>query len=237
VIPISDAPGVRRTFPIVNILIILANIVVFIFVELTQPSERALEQLIMAAGVIPTEIISGRDLPPLAPLGNVYLTLLTAMFLHGGFLHLAGNMLYLWVFGDNVEDTFGHLGYTLFYLVCGVLAGLTHIVANAQSSVPSIGASGAIAGVLGAYLIMFPHASIRTLVFLGPFITMPRVSALFLIGFWFVLQLLSGVASLGVEAEQTSGVAVWAHVGGFVAGFILVHFFRFGAPKYSGAAR
>ena len=232
-IPISDAPGVRRTFPIVNILIILANIVVFIFVELTQPSERALEQLIMAAGVIPTEIISGRDLPPLAPLGNVYLTLLTAIFLHGGFLHLAGNMLYLWVFGDNVEDTFGHLGYTVFYLVCGVLAGLTHIVANAQSSVPSIGASGAIAGVLGAYLIMFPHASIRTLVFLGPFITMPRLSAVLLIGFWFVLQLFSGVASLGVRAEQTSGVAFWAHVGGFVAGVVLAALFRPRRAAYS----
>src|SRR6266516_2959890 len=232
-IPISDAPGMRRSFPLVNVLLILANVVVFVFIELAEPSERALQQLVMGAGVIPTEIISGRDLPPPAPLGNVYLTLFTAMFLHGGLLHLASNMLYLWVFGDNVEDTFGHLGYVVFYVVCGVLAGLTHIAANAQSSTPSIGASGAIAGVLGAYLIMFPHASIRTLVFIGPFIMMPRLSALVLIGFWFVLQLFSGVASLGVRAEQTSGVAFWAHVGGFVAGVVLALLFRPRRAAYS----
>ena len=231
-IPISDAMT-RRSFPLVNLFLIVANILVFVVYELGQPSERALDQFIRAAGVVPVEVVSGRDVPPLAPLGSIYTTLLTSMFLHGGFLHLGSNMLYLWVFGDNVEDTLGHVPYLVFYLLCGVLAGVAHIALNLHSNIPSIGASGAIAGVLGGYLVLFPRASIRTLIFLGPFITMPRVSAILLIGFWFVMQLFSGIASLGVESEQTSGVAVWAHVGGFVAGFILVRFFRAGSPSYA----
>jgi membrane associated rhomboid family serine protease len=233
VIPISDMLRRRRGFPIVNILLILANIYVFVVYELGQPSERALEQFVRAAGVIPVEIVSGRDVPPLAPFGNIYATLLTSMFLHGGLLHIGSNMVYLWVFGDNVEDDFGHLSYAIFYTVCGLFAGLAHVFMNLGSTVPSIGASGAIAGVLGAYLVMYPQAQIRTLLFLGPFITMPRISALFLIGFWFVIQLLSGFVSLGVQTEQTSGVAVWAHVGGFLAGFVLVHFFRSRRTSYS----
>ena len=233
-IPISDMPGRRRSFPIVNILIIVANIYVFLAYELSQPSERALDQLIKAAGVVPAEIINGRDVPPAAPLGNLYFTLFTSMFLHGGWLHLGGNLLYLWVFGDNVEDAFGHISYALFYLLCGVAAGVTHIVINAHSSVPSIGASGAIAGVLAAYLVMFPSASVRTLLFLGPFIAMPRISAVFLIGFWFVTQLFSGFGSLGVSTEQTSGVAVWAHIGGFLAGLILTQVFRPRRLAYTG---
>jgi membrane associated rhomboid family serine protease len=233
VIPISDMPGVRRRFPLINILIILANVYIFIVYELGQPSPRALDQFIRAAGVIPIEIISGVDRPPLAPLGIIYSTLFTSMFLHGGLLHLGSNMLFLWVFGDNVEDAFGHLSYAVFYTLCGLLAGFAHIVMNMNSPVPSIGASGAIAGVLGGYLIMFPHASIRTLMFLGPFIMMPRISAVFLIGFWFVTQLFSGLASLEVQTEQTSGVAFWAHIGGFVAGFLLVQLFRPRRASYS----
>jgi membrane associated rhomboid family serine protease len=155
------------------------------------------------------------------------------MFLHGGLLHLGSNMLFLWVFGDNVEDAFGHVSYAVFYTLCGLLAGFAHIVMNMTSPVPSIGASGAIAGVLGGYLIMFPHASIRTLMFLGPFIMMPRISAVFLIGFWFVTQLFSGLASLEVQTEQTSGVAFWAHIGGFLAGFLLVQLFRPRRASYS----
>jgi membrane associated rhomboid family serine protease len=135
-------------------------------------------------------------------------------------------MLYLWVFGDNVEDRFGHLGFLIFYLAAGVVASLTHIFMNMGSQIPSVGASGAIAGVLGAYLVMFPGASIRTLVFLGPFILLPRISAIFLIGFWFLSQAFAGLASLGATSEQTSGVAVWAHIGGFIAGIVLVPLFR-----------
>src|SRR5206468_8454525 len=153
--------------------------------------------------------------------GPVYITLLTSMFVHGGFLHIASNMLYLWVFGDNVEDAFGPIVFTAFYLACGVLAGLTHVIANPSSSVPSVGASGAIAGVLGAYLVLYPHANVRTLLFIGPFITVTRISAVFLILFWFVTQLISGLASLNVSTEQTSCVAFWAHIGGFVGGLVL----------------
>jgi membrane associated rhomboid family serine protease len=217
--------GRRRTFPIVNVLLILANIYVFVAYELMAPSELALDRLVQAAGVIPSELLTGQDLPPFAPLGNVYLTLITSMFLHGSLLHLGGNMLYLWVFGDNVEDSIGHLPYLVYYLVCGVAAGLVHTLINASSAVPSIGASGAIAGVLAGYLLRFPHAQVRTLIFLGPFIVFPRISAIILIVFWFVLQVFSGVASLGVQTEQTSGVAFWAHIGGFIAGLILINVF------------
>jgi membrane associated rhomboid family serine protease len=226
-------PGVRRRFPLVNVVLILANLAAFFVYELGQPSEAALNSFIRAAGVIPAEIVGGRDLPPPAPLGVVYSTLVTSMFLHGGWLHLGSNMLYLWVFGDNVEDSLGHLRYTIFYLLAGILAGIAHIAFNLNSVIPSIGASGAIAGVLAAYVVMFPHASIRTLLFLGPFITMTRVSAFLLIGFWFVLQLLSGLTSIGVQAEQTSGVAFWAHIGGFVAGFILIQLMRPRSRAYS----
>jgi len=224
-IPISDMAGRSRTLPIVNVLLILANIYVFVAYELMAPSEGALDRLMQAAGVIPSELLSGRDLPPFAPLGNIYLTLFTSMFLHGSLLHLGSNMLFLWVFGDNVEDSMGHLPYLVYYLLCGVAAGLVHALVNAGSGVPSIGASGAIAGVLAGYLLRFPHAQVRTLVFLGPFIVFPRISAIILIMFWFVLQVFSGVASLGVQTEQTSGVAFWAHIGGFIAGLILINMF------------
>jgi rhomboid family protein len=206
------------------IAIVLANIAMFLY-ELTL-GDRALDRFISAAGVVPTEYLTGRDIGPPAPGGIIYLTLFTSMFMHGGFLHIASNMLYLWVFGDNVEDRFGHLGFLIFYLVTGVIASLTHIFMNVGSEIPSVGASGAIAGVLGAYLVMFPGASIRTLVFLGPFIILPRISAIFLIGFWFLTQAFAGLASLGATTEQTSGVAVWAHIGGFLAGVVLVPVFR-----------
>src|SRR5215203_6332623 len=199
--------------------ILVVNIAVFIY-ELSL-GDRGLEQFFYSAGVIPSEYLTGRDLRAPAPGGVIYVTLFTSMFMHGGFLHIASNMLFLWVFGDNVEDKFGHIGFLIFYLVCGVIASLTHIFMNTGSNVPSVGASGAIAGVLGAYLVMFPGATIRTLVFLGPFILLPRISAIFMIGFWFLTQAFSGLASLGATTEQTSGVAVWAHIGGFVAGFLL----------------
>src|SRR5207245_2000431 len=169
VIPLTDSPP-RRTFPWVTVAIIVVNVLVFLY-ELTLPNSQ-LEILVQSAGTIPAEILTGRDLPPPAPIpGVVWITLFTAMFVHGGFLHIASNMLYLWVFGDNVEVTFGHGTYLVFYLVVGVLAGMTHVFVNVGSDVPSVGASGAIAGVLGAYLLLFPNAQVRTLIFLGPFIT------------------------------------------------------------------
>ncbi len=155
-----------------------------------------------------------------------WITVFTSMFLHGGFLHIASNMIYLWVFGDNVEDAFGHVGYLIFYLVCGLIAGLAQIAIDPTSRIPSIGASGAIAGVLGAYLVIFGSAQVRTLVFLGPIIFLPRIPAMFLIGFWFVTQLISGLGALTDRTQQTGGVAFWAHIGGFVAGVVLALLFR-----------
>lgn len=199
------------------LLLLLANVAVFLY-QLSLG--RAVELWVQSVGLIPVELLSGVDLPPPAP-GPVGVTLFTSMFVHGGFLHLGSNMLYLWVFGDNVEDAFGHLTFFLFYAACGVAAGLAHAFINPDSVIPSVGASGAIAGVLGGYLSFFPQASIRSLVIFGPFITVTRLSALFVIGFWFVMQLLSGLAALEVSTAQSAGVAFWAHIGGFIAGLII----------------
>ncbi|SRR5579884_347597 len=231
-IPISDDP-VRRTVPIITIALILVNVLVFLY-ELSLGNR--LEGFVQAFGAVPLEITSGRDLPPAAPLGNVYLTILTSMFMHGGWLHLISNMLYLWVFGDNVEDRFGHLGYLAFYLICGAVATLAQVAIAPDSTLPSIGASGAIAGVLGAYLVMFPSARVRTVLVLGIFILIPRIPALLLIGFWFLLQIVSGLAQIGV-AQETGGVAFWAHVGGFIAGAVLALLFRPRAPAAAGGLR
>jgi membrane associated rhomboid family serine protease len=227
-IPIGDDPPPRRSFPVVTITLIAVNIVVFIY-ELMVPNTDA---LFRSAGVTPLEFATGRDIAPPAPYGFYYTTLLTSMFLHGGFLHIGSNMLFLWIFGDNVEDRLGHLRYLLFYLLCGLGASAAHIYFNWGSSIPSVGASGAIAGVLAGYFVLFPSATVRTLLFLGPFITMTRIPAIIMIGFWFVTQLLSGVAGLG-QTEQTSGVAFWAHIGGFVVGLPLVLLLR--SPERQGA--
>jgi rhomboid family protein len=219
-IPIKDYPGPRRSFPWVMLTILVVNVVVFVF-EIGVGDPDSLNQLFLSAGVVPVEFTRGVQVGPPPLLGMPWVTLFTSMFLHGGLLHIASNMLYLFVFGDNVEDRLGHLRFLIFYFLCGIAAGLTHIFFNAGSSIPSVGASGAIAGVLAAYLRLFPSAQVRTLLFIGPFITLPRIPAAFLILFWFVTQFLSGILSLGATTEQTSGVAVWAHVGGFVAGLLL----------------
>jgi membrane associated rhomboid family serine protease len=225
-IPVKDDPGeLRRTFPWVMLGILLLNIAAFIY-ELSFGPPDALDNLFLSAGVVPIEFTRGVQVGPPPPLGTPIAALFTSMFLHGGLLHIASNMLYLFIFGDNVEDRLGHFRFLIFYLACGVIAGITHIVINADSQIPSIGASGAIAGVLAAYLRLFPHAQVRTLLFIGPFILVPRIAAAFLILFWFATQFLSGVLSLGVTTEQTSGVAVWAHIGGFIGGLILLEILR-----------
>jgi membrane associated rhomboid family serine protease len=206
--------------------ILLLNVVVFLFEVFGVTDTGALDNLFLAAGVVPVEFTRGILVGPPPPLGTPLTTLFTSMFLHGGLLHIGSNMLYLFVFGDNVEDKLGHLRFLIFYFACGVIAGLTHILINANSPVPSIGASGAIAGVLAAYLRLFPHAQVRTLIFIGPIVLVPRIAAAFLILFWFVTQFLAGITSLGATSEQTSGVAVWAHVGGFLAGLVLVELMR-----------
>ena len=221
-IPIGDDPGPRRLTPIVTFMLVVANVAVYVY-ELSLGD--GVEGLFRSAGVVPLEFARNQDIPPPAP-GGIYLTtLFTSMFLHGGLLHIVGNMLFLWIFGDNVEDRLGHFRFLLFYFLCGLAASGTHIFFNWGSQTPSIGASGAIAGMLAGYFVLFPSATIRTLLFLGPFITVTRVPAIIMIGFWFITQLFLGVASLA-PSEQTTGVAFWAHVGGFIAGLPLVMLLR-----------
>jgi membrane associated rhomboid family serine protease len=207
-IPIGDDRVTGGRAPIVNWVLIAINTLVFIYeFTLSQP---ALERLIMNYGVVPTAITHGQGL----------LTLLTSMFLHGGWLHLIGNMVFLWVFGDNIEDVLGHLGYLAFYLLGGLAAAAGQILSNPGSMVPSVGASGAIAAVMGAYIVMFPRSHIRGLLFLGLYATIVRVTAIVFLGFWIFTQFLSGIASLGAPTAQTEGVAWFAHIAGFVFGLL-----------------
>jgi membrane associated rhomboid family serine protease len=225
VIPVSDPEVHRRSRPYVTLGLIALNALVFVY-ELTLGGLET-TQFFYRWGLIPVELASGQDYAVLL-IDNVSVdiaspvpawgTVFSSMFIHGGFMHFAGNMLFLWVFGDNVEDRLGHVKYLLFYLVCGVAAVWTQVAIDMESQVPNIGASGAIAGVLGAYLLLFPYSRINTLVMFY-FITVVRVPALFLLGFWFVLQFFSGVGSLG-SSGPTSGVAYWAHIGGFAAGIL-----------------
>jgi membrane associated rhomboid family serine protease len=210
-IPLRDIQE-RRTFPIVNIALIVVNVVFFLY-ELSLG--RSLDGFLRSSAFVPGEFFAPGNVP--ADVRSVFLS----MFLHGGWMHLLGNMLYLWIFGDNVEDQLGHFRYILFYFACGWAATLAHGFMNPTSTVPSIGASGAIAGVLGAYILMFPKARVLTLVPLGFYIRTAELPALVVLGMWFVLQLFSGVADLGARSQQTAGVAFWAHIGGFVAGMLL----------------
>ena len=207
----SEAP--RKTFGYINVLLILANIAVFIYqVSLPPRTERS---LVYTYGVIPAR--AERVLAhPATALPATAIPLVSSMFLHGGILHILGNMLFLWVFGGTVEDRFGHLPYLGFYFLCGIGAGLTHIVANWGSTLPSIGASGAISGVMGAYIILFPTSRILTLVPLLIFFFTFRIPALLILGYWFLIQFLSGLSTLGMASQ--GGVAWWAHIGGFLLG-------------------
>jgi membrane associated rhomboid family serine protease len=232
-----------RSFPVVNIAIIVVNILVFVY-ELSLGT--GLDNFITGYGSVPYEIVHNTDLVgPFAGLpfletagpSPIYLTLLTSMFMHGGWAHIGGNMLYLFIFGDNVEDRMGSLVYTGFYFAGGLVASFTQIFVTfnfgspADVGVPSIGASGAIAAVLGAYLVMFPQAQIRTLLTLGYFGYITRVAAIFVLGIWFVLQFFDGIGSITGNTAQTGGVAVWAHVGGFVFGALIAFFFYRGSGQ------
>jgi membrane associated rhomboid family serine protease len=216
VIPLRDANPVRRA-PIVTIAIIVACIIAFAYrlgAE-SNAGEPGIEDLFFRFGVVPSELTAawreGR---------NVFeetLAIFTSMFLHVNLPHLVGNLIYLWIFGNNVEDRFGRLGYILFYLAGGAAAALAQVAIDPTSSVPMVGASGAISAVLGAYLVLFPGARILSLVFLGFFYQLIEVPALVVLGFWFVLQLIDGIGSLGLAGAE-GGVAFFAHIGGFVAG-------------------
>lgn len=223
-IPIGDDNRGRQRYPIVNLILILTNIAVFVY-QLTLPPLK-LEEFIFTFGAIPAEITTGTDLPPEVSF-PVYLTVFTSMFLHGGVAHLAGNMLFLWIFGDNVEDSMGHFRYLIFYLLGGVAAALAQsFIGGSDSSVPMVGASGAISAVMAGYLVLFPRGLVRVLVLVGiiPFIFM--VPALLVIGLWILFQFMNGFASFSVPTEETGGVAFFAHIGGFVAGFLMVWLFR-----------
>lgn len=195
-----------------------------LFYQLSRPVSRfspsqisAEDEFTFRFGVMPCEITQGVDLPPFVPFA-VWLTLLTAMFMHAGFWHILGNMWYLWIFGDNVEDVFGRVGYVFFYLLSGLAAAFAQIVTNPHTVIPMVGASGAISGVLGAYFVLFPYGRVLTLVPLFPFfVRLIELPAIFLLGFWFLLQFIGGISS----PVEGGGVAYWAHAGGFIAGALM----------------
>ena len=205
--PIGDDDSARKTVPIITYALIAVNVLVFV-IELMYG-----DAFIEKWAFVPSRFLAN-------PLGD-FLTLFTSMFMHAGWLHLGGNMLYLWIFGDNVEDRFGHGKYLIFYILCGLAATFAQLAFNTASTLPNLGASGAIAGVLGAYIILFPGGKIRVLQGQG----VMQVSALIVIGLWIVLQFFSGIGSI-VNTTDTGGVAFVAHIGGFVAGILLTFLFR-----------
>lgn len=244
VLPIRDDNTGRTITPIVNYVIIGINLLVFIFLQQLGADER----FTFAMSTVPAEILTGQDIvtsdrvatlptgqriliPGLQPTPiSVYLTLITSMFMHGGIAHILGNMLFLWIFGDNIEDRLGHVRYVIFYLLCGVIAALAHVFTTAafatdQSSllVPSLGASGAISGVMGAYLLLHPTRRVTVLLFR----IITDVPAYVAIGIWFAFQLINGLGILGGGSQQ-GGIAYAAHIGGFIAGVVLVKFFTIG---------
>ena len=217
-IPLKDINPTRTT-PVVNIALIVANVLVFFYMVYTSTLAPGSENVFMMAhGTVPlrlSQLLQGRGTAQAA-----LLPLVTSIFLHSGLMHLAGNMLFLWVFGDNVEDYFGHVGYLFFYVVCGIGSGLVHVLFNLGSPLPAIGASGAISGVMGAYALLFPRNRILTFFF----IFLIPVPAFLILGYWFVLQFLAGVGTLGGSAS--GGVAFWAHIGGFLIGMAITALVR-----------
>lgn len=217
-IPLRDR-NPSGTFPFVTVGIILINVLIF-FIELSLGSQ--LDSFLFQFGIVPVKVAYSADIPD-STFVNTYFPFLSYMFLHGGFIHLIGNMWYLWIFGDNIEDRLGRVRFVLFYLLCGIGSALVHVYFNSQSGVPCVGASGAIAGVLGAYMVTFPKARVLVLVplfIVWEFIELPAVVVL---GFWFLIQFFSGTAS--ISSAQGGGVAWWAHIGGFVLGVIFIKIF------------
>lgn len=228
-IPLKD-DNPTRTFPVVTIALIALNLAVFVW-ELLLPTEVLARSIIARFAVIPARI-TGMD--PFAPAawGDAGVRLLGAMFLHGGILHVAGNMIYLWIFGNNIEDAMGHGRFLLFYLVCGLCASLAQILTSPESGVPMIGASGAVSGVLGAYLVLYPAARVLTLVFLLFFVRIVSIPAVIVLGVWFLIQIVNAGQPLPGRIAP-GGVAWMAHIGGFVAGMALILLFRKRRPRYA----
>jgi len=204
-IPLRDTQP-SYTFPFVTVSIIVLNVLAFLYEFSMDPYE--LNFFIAHYGLIPTRF--------------QWMDVLTSIFLHGGWMHLIGNMWFLWIYGDNIEDILGHAQYLIFYLLCGIAATMVHVVFNFDSRVPTVGASGAIAGVMGAYVVKFPHSRITTLVPVFVFLTTMEIPAYFILLYWFVIQFFSGVGSVGHSHLSQGGVAWFAHIGGFLAGIVLI---------------
>ena len=220
----DDVPSV--TIPYVTIGLIALNVLAFLYqTSIGTGGERAAEAFVFEFGATPCRITGAcpADFP------SPYVTIFTSMFLHGGFLHVGGNMLHLWIFGDNVEDTLGHARFTLLYFVAGVTAALTQIAINPKSAVPMIGASGAVSGVLGAYILLFPFAGVQMLIVFGFFARVTRWPALVVLGLWIVIQFFSGILTFSSSAwggGEAGGTAWFAHIGGFLAGIVLLFLMR-----------
>ncbi len=211
-IPYKD-DNPTRTFPFITVGIMALNVLVFI---LQIMSDESGGDLIYSYGAIPSDLLNLHTRQPI----HAALTVFTSMFMHGGLLHIGGNMLYLWIFGDNIEDRLGHFRFLCFYLFCGVVAAYSNAIMSPHSHIPMIGASGAISGVLGAYALLFPRARVHTLVFLGFFVTVVRIPSLIVIGFWAIIQLVSGLLAEGPIRQ--GGIAWFAHVGGFLVGLLTI---------------
>ena len=239
IFPIGDDNSDRTTFPVVNYILIAINVLVFVFLQ----SLGTNEQFTYSFSTVPEEIRTGVDIARPVPIevgdqqgvinlqptpGSVYLTLLTSMFMHGSIMHLFGNILFLWIFGDNLEHALGRARYIIFYLLTGLIASLAHVISTFvfgdNPFIPSLGASGAISGVLGGYLVLYPKRNVRVIM-LRMLTTVPAVVA---IGLWFVFQLISAFGVIGAGPQSGGGVAFMAHIGGFVAGLVLVKFFTLG---------
>jgi len=230
-IPIRDR-NPSGTFPYVTIGIIIINVLIFLY-ELSLGS--GLGEFIMKFGVVPLKVSYYSQVPDLTFI-NTFFPFISSMFLHGGFVHLIGNMWFLWIFGDNIEDKLGHFKFIAFYFLCGIIASSVHVFFNSQSNVPCVGASGAIAGVLGAYMVTFPRARVVTIVPLFVFIQVMELPAIVVLGFWFVIQFFNGAASITASASG-AGVAWWAHIGGFAAGVIILYIIRIFSVRKPGRRR
>lgn len=215
----DDLP--TRKFPFITIILIVLNVLVFIY----QASlGEGFNRFIYSMGLIPFEISHFTDLYPPGP-SPIYLTILYSMFIHGSLFHLIGNMLFLWIFGNNIEDFFGRIPFIIFYLICGLVAAFTQILFNPNSTIPMVGASGAIAGVMGGYLILYHRARVTTVLIFGFFIRLVKIPALFFLGFWIIYQFLYGISSLSISSGE-GGVAWFAHIGGFICGLILTKVYK-----------
>lgn len=228
-IPLHD-DNPTRIKPIITLALIALCVLTFFWQLSLGPRAH---QVIYSLGIIPAVLFNLKSLPPEIASIPAWITVLTSLFLHGGWMHLMGNMLYLWIFGNNVEDAMGHRRFVIFYLLCGFAAAMAQAVPNPQSVIPMIGASGAISGVLGAYLLLYPHARVLVAIPLGFFIHTTRLPAVWVLAFWFVLQLINSL----LAGDQQGGVAWGAHIGGFIAGMVLILFFKSKQTRLFAAKR